>query len=163
MTGDDIDFVGFDHAVQNNLGDTGNETFAQMRRHALHIILVQAQLPGNLAVGQVQAHEIKTQNPDPKRLVMSCQNRPGQVVEPCASRLAQVALPMVLSIVVAMTDHGRPGTGRTTDAIRPSMLPNQLVTLGVVDQSGNIDQCRREHERRSGSVRDPRHRINQTT
>src|SRR3954447_12899553 len=106
VTGDNVDFVGLDRAVQRRLGDLGNQTSAKMRRHV--VIVVQAQLLSDLLVRQVQAHEIKTQDPGPKRLMVSGQNSTGQVIEPCSAVLAPVPLPMGF----VMADHGGTATAR---------------------------------------------------
>src|SRR3954451_12001510 len=117
---DDIDLVGLDGAFQRRLGDLGNETSAKMRRHI--VIVVQAQLLGDLLVRQVQAHEIQTQDPGPKRLMVSGQNSTAQVIEPCSAVLAPVPLPMGF----VMADHGGTATARAANAVRPSIVPDQL-------------------------------------
>ena len=87
MPGDDVDL-----AIQPRLGDFGDKTFSKMRRHVVGVIVVQAQLPGDLLVQQVQPHEIKTQEPGPKRLMMSSQDGSRQVIEPRAAVLILTAL-----------------------------------------------------------------------
>jgi hypothetical protein len=99
-------------------------TFAKMRRHI--VIVVQAQLLGDLLVRQVQPHE---QAQDPKRLMVSGQNSTGQVIEPRPAVLAPVALPMPL--IMAMADHRGTGTGGAANAVRPSMVPDQLIALSI--------------------------------
>src|SRR3954449_678653 len=113
---DDIDLVGLDRAFQRRLGDLGNQTFAKMRRHL--VIVVQAQLLSDLLVRQVQAHEIQTQDPGPKRLMVSGQNSTAQVIEPCSAVLAPVPLPISLGFIMAMADHGGAGTARAANAVR---------------------------------------------
>ena len=113
---------------------------AQLLGHGLHVRLAQAQLLGDLPVGEVQAHEVEAQHPDPQRLVVAGQRRAGEVVEACAARLAAVALPMRLGVVVAVPgDRGTAAAG-AADALRPAVLAHQLVALGVVDQAREIDQ-----------------------
>src|SRR3954468_2906324 len=141
VSGDDIDLVGLDRAFQRRLGDLGNQTSAKMRRHI--VIVVQAQLLSDLLVRQVQAHEIQTQDPGPKRLMVSGQNSPGQVIEPRPAVLAPVPLPMPL--IMAMADHRGTGTGRAANSVRPSIVPDQLITFGIIDQGGQIDYLRRSH------------------
>ena len=75
VTGNNIDFVDFDLAIQNDSGDFRHQTVPQVARHRLHVIFVQAQLPGDLSIRQVQTHEGEAQDPDPKRLMMAGQNR----------------------------------------------------------------------------------------
>jgi hypothetical protein len=116
-----------------------------MRRHIVDVIVVQAQLLSDLLVRQVQPHEIQTQDPSPKRLMVSGQNRTAQVIEPRAAVLAPVSLPMSLGFIMAMADHGGAGTARAVNAVRPSIVPDQLRALGVIDQGGQMDQLQRSH------------------
>jgi hypothetical protein len=48
VPGNHVDLVGLDLAIQYRFGDFGDETFTKMRRHV--VIVVQAQLPGDLLV-----------------------------------------------------------------------------------------------------------------
>src|SRR3954470_12150143 len=145
VTGDNVDFVGLDRAVQRRLGNFGNQTFAKMRRHVVDVIVVQTQLLSNLLVRHVQAHEIKTYDPDPKRLMVSGQNSIGQVIEPCSTVLAPVPLPVSLGFIMAMAYHRGTGTGGAANAVRPSRVPDQLIALGIIDQGRQIDHLQRSH------------------
>src|SRR4051794_23873262 len=145
MPGDDADLVGLELAFQRRLRDLGDKAFAKMRRHVVDVIVVQAQLLGDLLVRQVQTHEIQTQDPDPKRLMMSGQDSTRQVIEPRSAVLASVALPMPLGVIMAMADHGGAGTGRAAHSFRPAMVPDQLIAFGIIDQGGQIDHLQRSH------------------
>ena len=134
-------------AVQRRLGDFGDKAFAKMRRHVVDVIVVQAQLLSDLLVRQVQPHEIQTQDPDPKRLMVSSQNSTGQVIEPRSAVLAPVPLPMPLGLIMAMADHRGTGTGGAANSVRPSIVPDQLIALGIIDQGRQIDHLRRSHGR----------------
>ena len=129
VSGDDIDLVGLDRAFQRRLGDFGNQTSAKMRRHV--VIAVQAQLLSDLLVRQVEPHEIQTQDPGPKRLMVSSQNSTGQVIEPRSAILTPVPLPMSLGFIMA--DHGGAGTARAANAVRPAIVPDQLIALSIKD------------------------------
>jgi hypothetical protein len=142
VTGNNIHLVGFDLAIQNDSGDFRHQTVPQVARHRLHVIFVQAQFPGDLSVGQVQTHEVEAQDPDPQRLMMASQNRACQVVKPRFTVLAAVALPMALCVIMAVTNDRARRAGRATHTIGPSMLTDQLIALGVIDQSREIDQRR---------------------
>src|SRR3954462_15626416 len=131
VSGDDIDLVGLDRAFQRRLGDLGNQTFAKMRRHIVDVIVVQAQLLSDLLVRQVQPHEIQTQDPGPKRLMVSGQNSPAQVIEPRSAVLTPVPLPISLGFIMAMADHGGAGTARAANAVRPSIVPDQLIARAI--------------------------------
>src|SRR4051794_14323673 len=116
-----------------------------MRRHVVDVIAVQAQLLSDLLVRQVEPHEIQTQDPGPKRLMVSSQNSTGQVIEPRSAILTPVPLPMSLGFIMAMADHGGAGTVRAANAVRPSIVPDQLIALGIIDQGRQSDHLRRSH------------------
>jgi hypothetical protein len=111
----------------------------------LDVIVVQAQLLSDLLVRQVEPHEIQTQDPGPKRLMVSSQNSTGQVIEPRSAILTPVPLPMSLGFIMAMADHGGAGTARAANAVRPSIVPDQLIALGIIDQGRQSDHLQRSH------------------
>lgn len=51
--------------------------FAQVCRHIVRVIGMQIQLGGNLLCGEIQPHEIQTQDPRAQRLMMAFKNRAG--------------------------------------------------------------------------------------
>jgi hypothetical protein len=64
---------------------------------------------------------------------------------------------MPLRVVTTMANHRRTATRGTTGTIRPSMLPDEFVAFGVVDQARQIDGRRRGHQQfrsRATRVRD---------
>ena len=75
-----------------------------------------------------------------KRLMMSGQNRAGQVIEARLAGLAQLALARVPGIVMAVADHVAAVAGRAPHTVRPAMLADQVVALGVIEQRGQADQ-----------------------
>lgn len=105
MSSDYVDLVGFDLTIKDDVRNLGDQPLAQMGRHGVSIILVQAQLFGDLAVGQVQPHEVQAQNPNPQRLMVSRKNGTCQVIKASIAVFATVALSMTLSIIVAVADH----------------------------------------------------------
>src|SRR6185503_12853516 len=78
--------------------------------------------------------------------MVSGQNSTGQVIEPRPAVLAPVALPMPLGLIMAMADHRRTGTSGAANAFRPSMVPDQLIAPGIIDQGRQIDHLRRSHD-----------------
>ena len=58
MAGDHINLVDFDHPLELHVGCFGREAFPQMRGHRVDVVLIQAQFLRDLAVGEVQPHEI---------------------------------------------------------------------------------------------------------
>src|SRR5688572_11671115 len=77
--------------------------------------------------------------------MVSSQNSTGQVIEPRSAILTPVPLPMSLGFIMAMADHGGAGTARAANAVRPSIVPDQLIALGVIDQGRQSDHLQRSH------------------
>src|SRR5690242_20963793 len=71
--------------------------------------------------------------------MVSGQHRAGQVVEPSVARLAQIALPVPLSFVMAVADDHGTVAVRTAHAIRPAMLTHKLKAFGFVQQAREVD------------------------
>src|SRR6476469_5081796 len=67
--------------------------------------------------------------------MVSGQHRAGQVVETPMARLAQIALPMPLSVVMTVADDCGTVAARTAHAIRPAMLTHKLEAFGLVQQA----------------------------
>jgi len=61
--------------------------------------------------------------------MVSGQNRTAQVIEPRSAVLTPVPLPMPLGLIMAMADHGGTGTAHAANAVRPSIVPDQLRAL----------------------------------
>jgi|tagenome__1003787_1003787.scaffolds.fasta_scaffold20852666_3 hypothetical protein len=59
--------------------------------------------------------------------MVSGQNRTAQVIEPRSAVLTPVPLPM--GLIMAMADHGGTGTAHAANAVRPSIVPDQLRAL----------------------------------
>ncbi len=59
MTGDDINLVDLNLARQDDRRSFDGQPFAQLRRHLLHVVFIQAQLLCDLSVGEIQPHEIQ--------------------------------------------------------------------------------------------------------
>ena len=146
MPCDDIDLVDLDHALKLHFGGLGNEAVPQARGHRLDIVFIQAQFPGDLEIGEVQSHEIQAQDPDPERLVMAGQDRPGQIIEATAAAFATVALAVRLFLIVAVTADRMARAARTANAIGPTMLTDQIEALVVIDERGEVDQLRDSHD-----------------
>jgi len=145
VPGNHIDLVDLDHARKLHLGGLGNEALPQARGHRMDVVFIQVQFPGDLQIGEVQSHEIQTQDPDPQRLMMAGQDRPGQIIEATAAAFATVALAVGLFLIVAIADHRMARTARTLDAVGPTMLTDQIVALRVINERGEVDQLRDSH------------------
>ena len=99
MTGYHIHLVTFDLPGQARLGFERHNPLAQLSGHRLHVILVQPQLLGNLLIGQIQAHEIQTQNPYPQGLMMTGKDRVRQIIKVPMTALAVVFPPRWLGCI----------------------------------------------------------------
>src|SRR3954470_13052758 len=77
--------------------------------------------------------------------MVSGQDGTRQIIEPHSAVLASVSLPMPLGLIMAMADHRGTGTARAAHSFRPAMVPDQLITLGIIDQGGQIDHLQRSH------------------
>jgi hypothetical protein len=147
VPGDDVDLVDLHLTFELHGRDFGSQAGAELLGHELHVGLVQRQFLGDLPVREVQAHQVQAQNPDPQRLVVPRQYGAGQVVEAAAAGRATIALPVRLRIVPAVASRRSSVATRAADAVRPAMLTDQFVALGVVDQRREVHQARHGQHR----------------
>jgi hypothetical protein len=145
VPGHDVDLVDLHLTFQCCCRDPGHQPVAQLLGHELHVRAGEPQLQGDLPVGEVQAHEVEAQDPDPERLVVPGQHRAGEIVEATRASLAPVALPVRLRVVAAVPHHGIAAASGAANALRPAMLPHQGEALGVIDQRREVDQVRCAH------------------
>jgi hypothetical protein len=68
--------------------------------------------------------------------MVSSKNRACQVIKASIALFTPVALPMTLSIIVAVADNCVTITFDATHTIRPAMLAYQLKALRIIDQRG---------------------------
>ena len=68
----------------------------------MDIIFVQIELLGDLRIREIKSHEIPTQDPKSKRLMMASKDGVSQIVETSLTGLAKVALTRGLRIVAPM-------------------------------------------------------------
>ena len=146
MPGHHVDLVDLDHALELHRGGVGDKALPQARGHRLDVIRIQIQFSGDLKIGEVEPHEIQAQYPNPKRLMMAGQDRPGQVIEATAAAFATVALALPLGLVMTITDHRMARTTGTANAIGPTMLTDQLVAPPIINERGEVDKLRSSHD-----------------
>jgi len=77
------------------------------------------------------------------------QHRSGEVVETPRTRLAPVALPERLGIVMAVPDDDAAAAHGAARTIWPAVLAHQREALGVVDQARKVDQVGCRHDKSS--------------
>jgi hypothetical protein len=107
VAGGDVDLITLDLAAERDLRLALDDALAELGRHDLHIAVVQAQLLGDLLVGEIQSHEVEAENPDGQRLVVTCQHRASQVVEATIAVSAGVPLPSGLRVIGSLADYVR--------------------------------------------------------
>jgi hypothetical protein len=138
VAGDDVDLVDLHLAVQDRRRHLGGEPVPQGLGHRLHVRDAEVQLPGDLPVGEVQAHQGEAQHPDAQRPVAAGQHGAGQVVEAGATRRAAVALAMRLSVLPAVAGDPGLAAARAADAFGPAALARQLEASRVIDQRRQV-------------------------
>jgi hypothetical protein len=104
VPGYDVNFIDLSAAFQLHGRCPSDQTLTEMFGHRLYIRGVQAQFLSDLPIGKVQPHQVEAQNPHTERLMVPGQHRAAEVVEPCMAGLAQIALPMPLSVIMAIAD-----------------------------------------------------------
>ncbi len=104
VSGDDVDFVAFDFALQGRSRLTSDNAGTQLTGHVMGVAGREVKLLCDLLIGQVQPHEVEAEYPDAQRLMMVGEDRSGQVIEVAAASLAMVALALVLRLIAPALD-----------------------------------------------------------
>ena len=102
MSRHNIDFIAFDFTAEDLDGLALDDPFAELGGHRLGLVGVEIQLLSDLFIGEVQAHEVEAEDPDPQWLVMTGEDGAGQVIEELLTGLASVALACRLGRVMAL-------------------------------------------------------------
>ena len=105
----------------------------------MSIIFVEVKLLGDLRIGEVEPHEIQTQNPDAKRLMMTSKNGVGQIVKTSFTGFALVALSRGLSVIMPLFGDLRTVAMGAPNAVRPAHVADGGETFGVVHQRLQVD------------------------
>ena len=108
--------------------------FTKLRRHLMDIAAVQVQFPGNLLIRKVQPHEIQTQNPDFKRLMVTGKNCFGKIIITSCSFFALITLSGRLFLIKTSFDNQSGFTKRTPLPFRPAQLSNSVITVNIINQ-----------------------------
>src|SRR5918994_1263032 len=95
---------------------------------------------GDLLVRQIETHEVKAQDPDPQRLMMTGEDGLGQVIEAPLAGRAAVALALSLPVIVTIPRHLVTPALRTAHTRGPAQTPDRVKALGVIDQELEVDQ-----------------------
>jgi hypothetical protein len=116
-----------------------NYALAQLAGHLLHIVYIQVQFLGDLAIGQIEPHEIQAQNPRLQWLMMPFENRTGQVIEIPATGFTAIPLSFRLGFVPTVFDHRIGITAHTPNALGPAQFTNRLKTFGRIDDGSDME------------------------
>ena len=79
-----------------------DDALAQLRGYLMDIMFVEVEFLSNLGIGEIEAHQIPTQNPDAKRLMMTSKDGVGQIVKAPLTGLTPIALPLGLSVIAPL-------------------------------------------------------------
>jgi hypothetical protein len=134
MTRGDVDLIGLDLAVEQWVGLRALDALAQLLGHALHIIFVEPQLAGDLAIRQIQADEVQAQHPGAQRLMMTRKDRARQVVEPTPAVAAAVLLTLRLGGIPSLPGDRCRTALHAAHLLWPAQRAHRLDALGIVDE-----------------------------
>lgn len=142
MAGDDIDFIAFEGATQSRRRLALDDALAQLCGHLVNIIFVQIKFLGDLLVGEVEPHQIQTENPLAQGLVMTGKDGVGQVIKIAVTGMAMIALTMALVIITTPLGHRRRVTPDAMKAVRPTQLADSFIALGIINEVINLQHKR---------------------
>jgi hypothetical protein len=132
VPGHDVDLIAFHLTAQGGGEFLGHDALAQLSRHVMRLVFVEVEFLGNWRIGQVEAHEIRAQNPDAQRLMMTSKERVSQIVKAPFTGLAQIALPLGLSGVAPLFGDLWTVAIGAPDAIGPAHIADGGETFSVV-------------------------------
>ena len=142
VAGNHIDLVAFDFSTQGYVRLAIHDPLAQSSRHFVRLGRGQTQLRADLAVGQVQPHEVRTQHPGAKRLVMARKDRACPIIKTTPASVTTVALAMHFMGVMAIFYHLMALAMGATNPLWPAQVLDHLVAFGVVNEA--LDRNRHE-------------------
>jgi hypothetical protein len=137
VAGDNVYLIALDLAFQNDRLLTVRDALAEFRGYSLSLPLRQTQLGSDLLVRQVQAHQIRAQHPNPQRLVVSCENSIGKIIETTITITATIPLAANFARVVAILDDLTACAMRAANSLRPSQLTHHFIAFRIIDQPSN--------------------------
>ena len=68
----------------------------------MRIVFVEVELLSNLRIREVETHEVQTQNPDAKRLMMTGKDGVGQIVKAPLTGFTQIALSLRSRVIASL-------------------------------------------------------------
>ena len=116
----------------------GHDALAQLGGHLMDIIFVEVECSSHLGIRKVKTHEVQTQHPDTKRLMMTGTEGVGQIVKATMARLTPVVLAVRLGVDVPLLGDLRAVAMGTLHAFWPAYPADSSETFGVVDERLNV-------------------------
>ena len=132
MSSDDVHLVDFDRSGELGRVAAFDHTLSECTSHVLHVVFVQSQFLSNLAVTEIQAHQVQAPDPLTQGLMMACEHGSRQVIKLALAVQTAIPLSAPLSVIAALLGDVRIGTVWALHAIRPSQLANHGEALFVV-------------------------------
>ncbi len=134
-----IDFVAFDLAAEGRHGLPLDDPVAKLGGHLLCVIGIAISLVADRFIGAIQPQEIAAEDPDPQRLVMAGEDRPGPVIEGFLTGRAVRALSLGLGPIVTLCGDRSGVAMGTSYAVGPAQLADGFQALQVVDEVLDVD------------------------
>src|SRR3989337_714414 len=134
MSSYNINFIALNLAGDVYFGFFFYNTFTQLCSHLLYITAIQIQFSGNLFIGQIQAHEVQTQDPNFQRLMMACKDSVCQIVKSLMAVFTFITLTCRLFVIKASFDNMFRITKWALYSIRPAQFANSLIALNIIYQ-----------------------------
>ena len=140
MTCYDVDLVAFNFSTELYGGLFSIHSRAQGPGHVLNVVFVEIELGCNLQVRQIQTHQVKAQNPDAQRLMVSFEDGSREIVEIDVTALAMVPLASRLGLITSVSNNLGAAALWAAYAFRPSDVTDSVEAFGIVDQVIDLDE-----------------------
>ena len=136
---DDIHLIAFNLTFQDGWFLLIRNLLAEPHGHLLSLRDRQIQFTGDLAIRQVEPHEIRAQHPNPQRLMVPRENGVGQIIKTTVTFAAAISLATRFGRIVPVLDDLTAIAMRTTNTLRPAQIAYHLITLCIVNQAVNCN------------------------
>jgi hypothetical protein len=105
-----------------------------LTRPLLRVVLLEIEFVGNVAVREVESHEIQAQYPHSQGLMMASKDRIRQSVKASLAGLAQVALTLGLRVIASLLGNIKTITMGARDPVWPAEGADRLKTFSIIDE-----------------------------
>src|SRR5262249_4218153 len=114
-------------------------SLTQLRRHLIHIPLMNRQLVCNVLVRQVASHKIQTPYPHFQRLMLAGKDGVGHIIKALVTVVTRIALTGGIRVITATLDDLLRRTRGARNAVWPAQLAEGLITLHLIDEMLEVD------------------------